>query len=373
MKVLLIGMTKNKGGTETFMMNTAKYLSDSVGAEIYFLDIYNGQLSRKEEIIKNGWNIIPYKIHIGLSGVYYNHREALSFFKQYKFDAVHVNTNILRNSFWAIAAKESGIKNVIVHSHNSSYGPRSKIRQFVYELIGVIDRYHLKRSNVKLLAASEEAGIWMFHGLPFTVIDNGIDTELYSYSKINRTQLRKELQISLESNVVISVARFAYQKNQEKIVNVFNKMLSSEPNLVLLLVGEGDDMNNIKNLVNNLGIGSKVRFLGRRDDVPKLLSVADIMLFPSRYEGTPYSLMEAESSGLPIVASSEAFRESENISGRLKLLSLTKTDEEWASEAILMLNEYRVESRAIANQMVKDSLYSLDNFKNQIYKLYSEN
>ena len=69
MKILFIGMTQNKGGTETFIMNTARFLW-SKNVEVSFLDVEDRALSYKEEILKNGGSIIPYKIHKGPLGHY---------------------------------------------------------------------------------------------------------------------------------------------------------------------------------------------------------------------------------------------------------------------------------------------------------------
>lgn len=372
MRVLFIGMTQNKGGTETFIMNAARFLWEKK-VDVSFLDVEEHDLSYKEEILANGGTIIPYKIHKGPKGLLYNAKEAAQFFSQYQFDVIHVNTNILRNSFWAIAAKKSGIKQVYVHSHNSSYGARNKLKQMVYGSVAVFDRRQLTKYNVELLAASTEAGKWMFHNLPFEVIDNGVDTDLYRYHETDRTMIRDSLKISYQTLVVISVARFAYQKNQEKIVRVFSELLKLRSDSKLILVGAGDDLEKIKDLVAQLGISERVLFLGRRDDVPKLLSSADLMLFPSRYEGTPYSLMEAQSSGLPVIVSSEAFRESENITGNVKYLSLGLDDEKWAKETLDLAQKSADLNRHEVNEIVKNSSYSLKTFEKKIASLYGLN
>lgn len=119
-----------------------------------------------------------------------------------------------------------------------------------------------------------------------------------------------------------------------------------------------------------LGIWDSVIFTGKRNDVPNLLSMSDTMIFPSRYEGTPYSLMEAQSSGLNIVVSNEAFNQTSNITNKLKFLSVNDESEKWA-KAILKfgLNEISAE-RWADNKKIEDSKYSLKSFEQELNLLY---
>ncbi len=374
MKVLFIGMTKKHGGTETYILNTARLLWEKTDAELFFLDIEEHGIVYQQYIRDHGGTIIPYTIHRGLPGLAYNRGEADRFFQQHHFDVVDVNVNILRNGFWTFAAKRSGVKKIFVHSHNSSYGQRSKTKQFVYNITDGIDRQKLRRANVQLLAASEGAGKWMFHDLPFQVIHNGIDTTRFRFSATDREAIRRQLKISDASLVLISVARFVFQKNQEQAVTIFNQLLKERPDAYLLFVGDGERLNSVKQMVHERGIQDRVRFLGYRDDIPQLLSAADIMLFPSRYEGTPYSLMEAESSGLGVVASSEAFRPDEDLTGLVNFCSLADADEQWSQTIGTLFDRIqasaRDELRLTANAAVEHSRYSLVTFEQQIMNLY---
>jgi glycosyltransferase involved in cell wall biosynthesis len=73
--------------------------------------------------------------------------------------------------------------------------------------------------------------------------------------------------------------------------------------LVLVLAGHGDDEPELRALADRLGVAHRVRFLGWRDDVPRLMATADLLCRPSRWEGMPYAVLEAMASGLPVVAS----------------------------------------------------------------------
>lgn len=195
MKFLFIGMTKDVGGTETFIMNTARFLWQKDENEVFFLNIENGNIAYQKEIIENGGTILNYKIHKGVSGLIYNSAEANRFFSSYNFDVVHINANILRTCFWAAAAKKHSIKHVFFHAHNSSYGKRSFLKKITYSIIGYFDRISLKKNAITLLAASQAAGHWMFHNQPFNVVHNGVNTSKFRFDVNTREKLRKNFLI----------------------------------------------------------------------------------------------------------------------------------------------------------------------------------
>jgi glycosyltransferase involved in cell wall biosynthesis len=98
--------------------------------------------------------------------------------------------------------------------------------------------------------------------------------------------------------VFINVASFYEGKNQEKIIEVWNKMKNDVG--VLLFVGDGPTLERCKSLVTDL-IKNKIIFLGRREDVFDLLLVSDIFIYPSNSEGMSNSIIEAMSAGLPCI------------------------------------------------------------------------
>jgi glycosyltransferase involved in cell wall biosynthesis len=98
---------------------------------------------------------------------------------------------------------------------------------------------------------------------------------------------------------VICVARFALPKDQPTLI----RAVAAVPGIHLDLVGDGPEENAAKRLVEELGIGDRVAFLGPRTDVPELLRTADLFALCSRSEGFPISTLEAMRSGLPVIVS----------------------------------------------------------------------
>jgi glycosyltransferase involved in cell wall biosynthesis len=97
------------------------------------------------------------------------------------------------------------------------------------------------------------------------------------------------------------VGRLEPVKNLRLLLNAFRQALSSIPELRLWMVGDGTERNGLENLANELGISEQVRFWGQQLDVAPFFSSADTFIMSSRSEGLPISLLQAFSSGLPVI------------------------------------------------------------------------
>src|SRR5690606_12249671 len=89
----------------------------------------------------------------------------------------------------------------------------------------------------------------------------------------------------------------------------------------------------VENLARSLGILEEVSFLGIRTDIPDLLQMFDVFLFPSRYEGLPVTLVEAQASGLKIFTS-DAVTDEVALTDDITYLSLKQTPKHWADEIL---------------------------------------
>lgn len=115
--------------------------------------------------------------------------------------------------------------------------------------------------------------------------------------------IREEL--DLKNNVIlVNVARHEYQKAQTVIIDALNELKPLKLRYTLLLVGRnGEATGLIKDKIDNYGLQESIKMLGHRSDVAKILAASDIFVFPSRFEGLPGALIEAEAAGLPILCS----------------------------------------------------------------------
>ncbi|APO68568.1 glycosyltransferase/oxidoreductase domain-containing protein [Rhizobium gallicum] len=101
---------------------------------------------------------------------------------------------------------------------------------------------------------------------------------------------------------LLTVARFSKQKDHAALIRAMPTVVAAHPTALLLLVGEGEEMNAIQDLVDGLALRDHVQFLGHRNDVANFMMNADLFVLPSRFEGLPLAVLEAMSVGLTVVA-----------------------------------------------------------------------
>ncbi len=115
--------------------------------------------------------------------------------------------------------------------------------------------------------------------------------------------LRESLGISANAKVVLNVGSLRTQKNQHSILLAATEITRQFPNVVILIAGEGPLRAQLRDAIDRKGLRNVVSLLGSRSDVPALLQLADLFLFPSRWEGLGLAVVEAQFSGVPVVAS----------------------------------------------------------------------
>lgn len=120
-----------------------------------------------------------------------------------------------------------------------------------------------------------------------------------------RNEARRALGLPTAAKVVGFVGRLAGQKAPDVLVSAFFRVSRSHPDALLAIIGDGPLKPALRRACEQLGIQERVRWLGERDG-QRSMPAFDILVQPSRYEGLPYSLLEALLAGLPIVATAEA-------------------------------------------------------------------
>ncbi len=201
-------------------------------------------------------------------------------------------------NFGRLAARQCGIKS-IVHEH--AVLPILP-HQFLADML-------LKNSTDAAVAVSGNVREFMIRGrrIPpdkIRVIGNGIRVVDYQRNDPSNIAKKKiELRIPEEYEVVGTVARLRKEKGVEYFLRAIPAVVAVRPNVMFVIVGEGELRASLEDLVKTLEISRHVMFLGFRSDVPALLSLFDVNVIPSLTEGFPLSLVEAMAAGNPIVAS----------------------------------------------------------------------
>ena len=133
-------------------------------------------------------------------------------------------------------------------------------------------------------------------------IPNGIDTSRFQPNPTVRKAIRESLGYSDEIFVWLTVGRLEPVKNHRELIQVFREVVSEYPHARLLIAGQGPLHPVLEQQIAASGLGTHVRLLGIRRDIPELLNAADAFVLPSLWEGMSNALLEAAATALPIVA-----------------------------------------------------------------------
>lgn len=182
------------------------------------------------------------------------------------------------------------------------------------------------------LACGEAAGRFMFGKKPFKVMNNGVDTNRFTFDYDKREKVRVELGW-INNPIIGHVGYFTEVKNQSFIVDVFELLHKQYPKYRLVLIGDGPLKNEVKKKLALKGLLDDSCLTGNIDNVDEYLNAIDTIVMPSLFEGLPLTLIEQQANGLPCVVADTITKEADK-TGNLKFLSLNAPVEEWV-DAIL--------------------------------------
>lgn len=207
-------------------------------------------------------------------------------------------------------------------------------------------------------------------------VPNGIDTARFSEQKFNRTEMRVKMGLA-EQFVWLAVGRFEAAKDYENMLRSFKMVRQDSANALLLIAGDGPLKEAaMATAASSLPAGS-VHFLGIRKDIPELMHAADAYVMSSAWEGTPLVLLEAASSGLPIVATDVGGNSSVVLDGESGYLVPPRTPDELAARMLSVMSlpaEARSGMGRVGRLHIEQN-FSLDRVVDlweQIYAQYSD-
>ena len=132
------------------------------------------------------------------------------------------------------------------------------------------------------------------------LVPKGVSTDRLLFRPEVRQRVRAELDVAGEF-VWLTIGCFQPVKDHQTMLRAFARVIAEQPRSILLLAGSGPLQGELEELAGGLGLGSRVRFLGARSDVPELLMAADACVLSSVCDTLPKTLVDAAASGLPCV------------------------------------------------------------------------
>jgi len=354
-RILIFGLTTGLGGVGTYLMNLYRNIDRNV---IQFDFVVEGDMCYfADEIQAMGGKI--YYIKPKRKNVFLNIKDLWILLKKCRknYKMIYFNFSVLYYNVPFILSKLFRYPIIIAHGHNTCPKNMKNIRY----LLHCINRYYVSHFSNYLFACSSQAGEWVLGKKAVEegkvkVIPNAINAEIFKYNTEIRSIIRNELRIDKENFVVGNIGRVTYQKNQIYLIDIFKEIKKKYDKAILLLVGDGELMDDINKKIHTLDLSDSVILTGARSDVSKLLQAMDVFVFPSLFEGLGIVLLEAQASGLLCFASKGVIPEQVNVTGNVKFIDLNKGPAYWAEQ---ILKYSIVHKRKDMTETVKISGYDI--------------
>ena len=318
------------GGIEAFLANVILHM-DRSGLEI---DIVAERLEKSiftEKLQNCGINF--YQLSGSTRKIKNNLQCFQDLLQKRGYDIIHLNIYQGLSLLYLRLARKAGVPIRIAHSHNTKLRESltKRIKLFVHNWA----RKHFAKEITHRWASSKAAAKFLFGSdMNFTFVPNGIDITRFRFDSLKRNKIRRELKLE-EKLVIGNVGRLCYQKNQMFLLKVFQQIHQYYPASVLLLIGDGEDRNNLEDRTKTLNLEDSVIFCGTIEQVDQFYCAMDLFLFPSYFEGLGIACVEAQAAGLPVLCS-EHIPEEAIITDSVTQMTLHAGSMAWAEKVLNM-------------------------------------
>lgn len=190
----------------------------------------------------------------------------------------------------------------------------------------LIDKYNL--IVITLHSEMREAVKNMFHTNNVITVNNGINFDKFDRRLYDRDAIRRSLGVEEDVKLIGHIGSFSEQKNHELLIDIFEEYIKKNAKAKLLLVGKGVLKEQIITEVGKKDLGAYTIILENRSDVPQLMCAMDVFIFPSRWEGFPIVLIEAQAIGVRCVISDRITKDA-ILTDKVSVVGLDATVEQW--------------------------------------------
>lgn len=323
------------GGIEGYMLN----VFDHIDRSQYAIDVaLPGEYKQQNEdaLVERGIKVI----HYPANSIGQQIREIKQILNDGNYDIVHIMQSYVTLETYAvfalvsIAEKKHHHYKVICHSHGTedTTKPISPVKKALRTLYRTVLRKGFSKADL-LVGCSREAGEFLYgKGADIDVFHNGIklDKFLRTYTDFDLLSLCQKYNIKRDKLNFVTVSRMSEEKNPLFILDIVKRLSQQYPNFIFSWIGDGDLLDDITAKINKEGLGEHVQLLGKSDSVEEILACCDYFLMPSKREGAPLSLIEAQAAGLYCFVSDRVPNEVD--CGGISFIPLDKTADQWASE-----------------------------------------
>jgi len=283
-KILLVITGLGMGGAENQVVNLAdKFAEKGFDVTIAYM-LEPVMVEPKNKNVKLVWlgaTKSPFGILTALKNL-------VKLIRENKPDVVHshmFHANILAR----VARIFAPVPMLVSTAHSNNEG--GKIRMLAYRLTNFLSDVFTNVSIDAVRTFEEKKAVGKGKML---AVGNGIDVAYFKFSSDARMKIRNELGLA-EKKVFIAIGRFHEAKDYPNLIDAFAKVVSSNDNCHLLIVGDGELRSVIEEKIAQLDLQRSVTLLGVRKDIPDLLSTSDVFVLSSAWEGFGLVVAEAMS------------------------------------------------------------------------------
>jgi len=218
--------------------------------------------------------------------------------KNFKPDLIH-SYLFVANTWSRFIGKFLGIPVIISERNAEPKKPlyMTMINRFLYEMGDLLIAN--SRAGEDQVIKNKE-----FPHQKIRVVYNGLSIDKFTTNNDEKriSEIKGRFEIPDDAKVIGIIGRLHFQKNHELLFESFKLLLKKNPNCCLFCIGDGPRRDELLGLTRSLEIDDKVIFAGERKDIPECLSIIDVMVLPSLWEGLPNVILEAIAAKCPVVA-----------------------------------------------------------------------
>lgn len=340
-RVLHVLGTTNLGGAESRIMDLYRHI-DREKIQFDFLIHTTKEGFFDREIKQLGGNI--YYLPSFRVYNYFAYKKACKAFfashNEFQMVQGHMTSTA---SIYLPVAKKAGVPVTIAHARSA--GVDKGMKGWITKLL----RKNLYRKCDYMFSCSDLASRAVFGDKQYEAgkvvfVPNAVDTKDFAPDEYMREKIRREY--GLENSFVIGhVGRFHYAKNHEFILDIFAEVLKQNKQAKLFLLGDGPRRQEMEEKAAELGIKERVIFAGNQNPVAPYYQAMDVFLFPSRFEGMPGTVVEAQAAGLPCLIA-DTITTQVKVTELVTFLSLEQSAKLWAEQLNRIAAEQKIQKNA---------------------------
>lgn len=364
-KILIVAGAMDVGGIENQLM----HLLRRSGSDRFQIDFTTTMSDPHygREILALGGSL--HRIPGTRSGGLVRHCRALyRIMKAGGYDIVHSH-ELFHSGIVLLLAKLAGIPHRFVHAHNWNDGDGTgRKRSAVRTLYNAVMRFSINRLSTCRIGCSTLAGKFLYGKKDFHLLFNSVDTGKF----LDHYEDRETGEFCDGWTNVLHVGRVTAVKNQRFLVDVAEILRSRGKKIRILCAGSGDEgyQARVEEAIREKSLEPYIRLLGVRRDIDVLMRKSAAFVLPSKYEGMPLVLIEAQASGLQCVSADTFSREVDFGIGTVRWLAPDADADQWADAIEAAVRAGRADKAAVV-RAVEEKGFDSDSFAKALCTLYA--